>query len=232
MLWAAVIALVFFIWVFFYHPRFALKIAEAMQPSVLYRVETKQPVVALTLDDGPDPALTPEVLDLLKKHDVHATFFLIGEKSRNHPELVARIRTEGHQIANHMMKNFPAYFLSKSDFREQLAEADSILQIQSSPKLFRPASGWIRGDQLRVVDELGYTCCLGSVYPNDPKHHSPRIIDAFVMHKVGAGDIIILHEGRKSRRYVLDALETLLPKLKKRGLGVVTVDSLIHTGEP
>ena len=218
-------------WVFFYHPRVAVNVAAAWQPDILYRVKTDQQVVALTLDDGPDPGLTPDVLDLLEKHGAKATFFVIGEKVRRHPDLIERIRAGGHEVGNHMMMNFPSFFLNTAEFEKQLVTADSLLNIQGEHKLLRPASGWSRAPQLKKMKEHGYTCCLGSIYPNDPKHHNAKLTEWFVMHKVQAGDIIILHEGKPSRSYVLEALEGILPRLKEMGLEVVSVGEMLRNAE-
>lgn len=70
-------------------------------PGIVWQVDTDQPIVALTFDDGPDPIYTPQVLELLERYNVHATFFLIGKHARQYPELVARIRANGHEIGNH-----------------------------------------------------------------------------------------------------------------------------------
>lgn len=73
----------------------------AADPRCINAVRTSRPWVALTFDDGPDPAYTPAVLDLLRRYDAHATFFLVGANAAAHPHLAARIRREGHLVANH-----------------------------------------------------------------------------------------------------------------------------------
>ena len=70
-------------------------------PRIVWRVDTWAPLVALSFDDGPDPAYTPQVLDILARYEAHATFFLIGENARRHPELARRIRDMGHEVGNH-----------------------------------------------------------------------------------------------------------------------------------
>ncbi|MFO7654461.1 MAG: polysaccharide deacetylase family protein [Candidatus Krumholzibacteriia bacterium] len=223
-------------WIFFYHPRPLVELLNSVQRRVVYRVDTDQPLVALTIDDGPSAELTDDLLRLLDRHGARATFFMIGEKAREHPELVARVRDAGHEIGNHMMKSGPpSVLLSTETFRRDLKRAEAILGIadgsRNPPRSFRPGSGWIRPDQLRVLEEEGYVCILGSVYPNDPKHGNPSLIRWFVLHKVQPGDIIILHEGGPRRRYVLDALEQILPELRRRGLEVVPVGVLLESAD-
>ncbi len=84
--------LAFLAWV----PMWMVRALEWASPEIVWRVETSEPVAALTFDDGPDPVNTPQVLDILARHNVRATFFLVGEHARQHPELVERIRAAGH----------------------------------------------------------------------------------------------------------------------------------------
>jgi peptidoglycan/xylan/chitin deacetylase (PgdA/CDA1 family) len=84
--------------VFWTEPMGVLGVLERLTPNIVYRVRTKLPLVALSFDDGPHPAFTPQVLEILKRHEAKATFFLIGERALRYPEVVARIRAEGHEI--------------------------------------------------------------------------------------------------------------------------------------
>jgi peptidoglycan/xylan/chitin deacetylase (PgdA/CDA1 family) len=219
------------VWVLLYQPRFAIDLVGRMQKGVLFRVPIASQVVALSLDDGPSAALTDSVLEVLNEWEAGATFFLIGERAKAHPEVVQRIRERGHEIGNHMMEDRRALFMSVSEIENQLVTADSILGITKSPKFFRPGSGWVRPSQLQVITGRGYRCCLGSVYPNDPAHHNAKLIKWFVLSKVRPGDIIILHEGDERRQYVLEALRAILPELRKRGFRVVPVGRLVELAE-
>jgi hypothetical protein len=84
--------------VFWIEPLGVLGVLERLTPNIVYRVRTELPLVALLFDDGPHPAFTPQVLEILKRHEAKATFFLIGERALRYPEVVARIRAEGHEI--------------------------------------------------------------------------------------------------------------------------------------
>ena len=93
-------------------------------PEIMWRVETDEPIVALTFDDGPDPTYTPQVLELLERYHVHATFFLVGEHARQYPELVAHIRAHGHEIGNHTDSKATTFYMSAERFEASLVLAE------------------------------------------------------------------------------------------------------------
>jgi peptidoglycan/xylan/chitin deacetylase (PgdA/CDA1 family) len=94
---------------------------------VVASVATRDHHVALTIDDGPHPATTPELLRVLRSHSARATFFLIGERAQRHPDLVRRIATDGHELANHLMHDEPSIRLAATEFRRQLAQVHQLL---------------------------------------------------------------------------------------------------------
>src|SRR5438045_4406561 len=96
---------VFALYVFLVEPLWVLPWLEWLTPGILYRVKTREALVALSFDDGPHATFTPEVLEILERHGAKATFFLIGERAGRHPELVERIRAAGHEIGNHCWRN-------------------------------------------------------------------------------------------------------------------------------
>jgi peptidoglycan/xylan/chitin deacetylase (PgdA/CDA1 family) len=104
-----------------------VKILAKRSPEVLYFVETQEPVVALTIDDGPDPVATPEILDVLKRHGARATFFLITDHISGNEETLVRMVKEGHEVANHLMHDQPSIRLAPSEFERQLLAAHEAL---------------------------------------------------------------------------------------------------------
>jgi peptidoglycan/xylan/chitin deacetylase (PgdA/CDA1 family) len=194
-------------------------------PDVLFYVGTREPVVALTIDDGPSVA-TPEILEALAANDARATFFVIGENVREHPDLARRIVAEGHQLGHHMMVDEPSIDLSPDEFRAQFEEMDAILDDLGGSSLFRPASGWYND---RMVDEaarLGYRTVLGSVYAFDAQVPFPRLSTWYMRQLVGPGSIMILHDGPDRGPRTAQVLRSLLPELRARGMRVVTVSTL------
>jgi peptidoglycan/xylan/chitin deacetylase (PgdA/CDA1 family) len=183
--------------------------------------------VALTIDDGPDPIGTPRILEVLKQHDAHATFFLITRRIPGNEEIVVRTVEEGHELANHLTTDEPSIVLSPSEFERQLLESHRALSRFSDVHWFRPGSGWYNAEMLSILHEHGYRCALGSVYPFDPQIPSAWFASRYVLWNVRPGSIIVLHDygGRGER--TASALATILPELNRRGFRVVTLSELL-----
>ncbi len=196
-------------------------------PEVVYFVETEEPVVALTIDDGPDPVTTPKILSVLRQHDAHATFFLITNRIPGNEEIVARIVDEGHEIANHLVTDEPSIRLSPADFESQLLKSHDVLSRFSDVHWFRPGSGWYNATMLSILNKHGYQCALGSVYPFDPQLPSSWFAAHYVMWNVQPGSIIVLHDCGARGERTASALATVLPEIKQGGLRVVTLSELL-----
>jgi len=195
-------------------------------PEVLFYVGTDERVVSLTIDDGPSPA-TPEILDVLAENGAHATFFVIGDRVREHPDLVDRLVAEGHELGHHMMVDEPSIELSPEAFREQLEEMDRILDGYGGSTLFRPASGWTDDRMVEEASRLGYRTVLGSVYPFDAQHSLSGLSTWYIRQLVDPGAILVLHEGAERGPRTAEVLRTLLPELRARGIRVVPVSQLV-----
>jgi peptidoglycan/xylan/chitin deacetylase (PgdA/CDA1 family) len=217
--------------VVFLQPRFLLNVVARMNDRVLYFVETESRLVSLTIDDGPHAEVTPRILDVLREHDARATFFLIGERAREHSDLVERIRAEGHEIGNHLMRDFPSILLSRSRFREEVNTAHEILTDFGDLRWLRPASGWFRRSMLEEIEQAGYRCCLGSVYPRDTKLTSVGLLSRYLLWNVFPGSIMILHDGTDARMRTVEVLRRVLPELTRRGYRVVSVSDLVTHDE-
>jgi peptidoglycan-N-acetylglucosamine deacetylase len=197
-------------------------------PRIVWRVETWAPLAALTFDDGPDPVYTPQVLDILARHQARATFFLIGENARRHPELVARIRGAGHEVGNHTDTRGPTALMSMRRFSDSLLRAEATLGLMDAqPKLFRPGGGWIRPAQLDLAVRRGYTCVLGSAYAYDPKRPPAAYIRWAITKNLGPGTIVVLHDAGGDRSNTVEALPAILEAGHARGLRFVTVSELM-----
>lgn len=221
--------------VFVFRPEWVVAWLAKQSPEVIYFVETDEPVVALTIDDGPDPVTTPRILDLLKQHDARATFFLITSRIPGNEEIVARTVQEHHELANHLTTDRPSILLGASEFERQLLEAHDVLSQFAETRWFRPGSAWYNAQMLSILDKHGYRCALGSVYPFDPQIPSAWFAAHYVLRNVRAGSIIVLHDyGARAERTVT-ALATILPELRQRGFRVVTLSELLGlrgTGSP
>lgn len=200
-------------------------------PSVLYSIDTHKPVVALTIDDGPDSVETPKILDVLSQYNAHATFFLISSRIPGNEEIVQRMLAEGHEIANHLIYDEPSIRLDLDEFERQLLEADQILSQFGEIRWFRPGSGWYNDKMLEIIQKHGHQCALGSVYPFDPQIGSSWFIKKYVLWKVNPGEVIVLHDYGARGARTAEALETILPELLERGFRVVTLTELVEEGE-
>jgi len=211
-----------------FQPAWIVSILAKRSPEVLYLVDTQEPVVALTIDDGPDPIGTPRILDVLGQHDAHATFFLITSRIPGNEEIVARAVEEGHELANHLTTDGRSILLSPAEFERQLLDAHDVLSRFADVRWFRPGSGWHNAEMLSILHEHGYRCALGSVYPFDPQIPSAWFAARYTLRNVQPGSIIVLHDygGRGER--TATALATILPELNRRGFRVVTLSELLE----
>jgi peptidoglycan-N-acetylglucosamine deacetylase len=217
--------------VFWTEPMAAFGVAERLAPNVLWRVATDKPFVALSFDDGPDPKYTPQVLAILKRHGAHATFFLIGERARSHPELVQRIKGAGHEVGNHYIKDASTLTHGDSTFLSHLDRTEQAIGISGERKLFRPPGGVAWPGQLRLARTRGYTSVLGSAYPHDPVRPPVWYIRWLVAKNLRPGAIIILHDGIRDPTRSIEALPQILAAGKGQGLQFVPIGRLIEMSE-
>ncbi len=152
--------------------------------------------VALTFDDGPDPQFTPEILDVLAAQGVRATFFLVGSRAERHPEIVRRIKDEGHAIGSHTQTHPDLWEVPLNqaiqEFRHGRATLESITG--SSVPLFRPPKGSLNLSQAASVRALQLHTWLWSVDPGDWK---PETSPDAIMGGLGElqpGDVVLLHD--------------------------------------
>jgi len=207
-------------------PRWLVPRIAARSPRCLYEVPTPEPVVALTIDDGPDPAHTRDILDVLRAHGARATFFLISSKVPGNEALVAAIVAEGHELGNHLTRDEPSVRLPPDAFAAAIREAGSVLGRFGPVRWLRPASGWYDDTMLDTIEREGYRCALGSVYPYDAHQSSVRLSAAYVSSNVRPGAVIVLHDGPDRGRRTAEVLLRALPVLRTRGYHVVTLTEL------
>jgi peptidoglycan/xylan/chitin deacetylase (PgdA/CDA1 family) len=188
-------------------------------------------VVALTFDDGPHPAFTPQILDILKRYGVRATFFLIGARAERYPDLARRIVAEGHEIGDHTYSH-PAD-LPRKDWdaicREIVKGADAIERVTGvRPKLFRPPRGYLNYRVHTAAQLCGFTVVLWTVSADHHDAPTPEAMAQRVFKLVHPGAIVLMHDGRIPIRWKdVKALPLLLDGLRKRGYRFVTVSELL-----
>ena len=191
---------------------------------VVTRFQTDRREVWLTIDDGPDPRDTPRLLDLLRRHNARATFFVIGRKVRQQPELVQAVLPAGHQLANHSETHpagafwcLPAGRLA----REVDAGAQTLLEITGqSPRLFRAPAGMANGFLHGLLRERGLRLIGWSARGYDGLRQDPEAIVTDLLSTVEPGAILLLHEGKVDGRgnsVSLPVIERLLARLTTEG---------------
>ena len=180
--------------------------------------------IALTLDDGPDPTWTPMVLDVLARHGVPATFFVVGHRAIAHPRLVRRAVAAGHGIANHTMHH-PQPFAARSarTVATEIATAQrSIGALAGPPRLFRaPGGGWAP-EVLRSVADQGLIPVDWTVDTGDRRRPGTARIVASLL-RCRPGDIALCHDGGGDRGQTVAALDHAIPRLRERGLTFVAL---------
>ncbi len=191
-------------------------------------IDPDKPMVALTFDDGPNPNTTPQLLDTLKKYNAHATFFMLGTNVKYNPELVARVYQEGHEIGNHSWehKDF-ARMTDKDEIWANYQKADDAIfeACGHDPTHVRPPYGSVSELYNKVVNR---DSILWSIDTRDWESHDPKAIQAIIEKYVNDGSVILLHDIHIDS---VEAMETVIPMLQKKGYQLVTIDDLYRYGK-
>jgi peptidoglycan/xylan/chitin deacetylase (PgdA/CDA1 family) len=196
-------------------------------PEVVYFFPTDRPLVALTIDDAPDPRTTPAILDLLAEHQAAATFFIISDRVAGNEALIERMAAEGHEIGNHMTADEMSVRLSPEEFARKLRGAHDALSPYAAVRWFRPASGWFNGRMIEQMRQLDYRLAMGSVFPFDTHLDWPGFSSWLVRTRSGPGSVIVLHDGGERGANTHAALAEILPALRAQGLAAVTLSELL-----
>ena len=197
---------------------------------------TSKNQVALTFDDGPDIRFTPQVLDVLAKHDVKATFFLIGARAKAHSETTKRIHEEGHAIGNHTYwhPNLPKEELGRLHW--ELTETERVIEDITGfkPRLFRSPYGALNEEMVEILGEKSNTVIGWNVDSLDWKEPGAEVISDNVLSNVVFGSIILMHDGgdwSMDLSGTVQALDKIISELKDDGTKFVTIPELIGVPE-
>lgn len=190
--------------------------------------------VALTFDDGPDPQVTPQVLDTLATWGARATFFAIGRHLERQVALAERIAAEGHELGNHSWTH--SCFQNFYDRRRYAADIERtrqlILQISGREPLYRPPVGLKSPALARVAHAARLTIVCWSLHSRDTYARDPDAIAARVLRRIRPGDIVLFHDGHerdgRHRPQAARALPQILRALAQRGLRCVRVTELLR----
>ena len=181
--------------------------------SLLWRVNTSRREVFLTFDDGPVPEITPLVLEILKKYNVKATFFCVGENVQKYPDVYNLLLNAGHAIGNHTFHHVKAW---KTDYHSYLSEVEQCNQLVKS-KLFRPPHGQINRKIARKLNE-NFKVVMWSALTGDydNKLSGEQCLNNAVKY-TSPGSIIVFHDSLKARERMEYALPLYIEYCLKQG---------------
>ncbi len=185
------------------------QLVRKLYAGALWRLDPKDRAVYLTFDDGPIPEVTPWVLDVLDKYDVKATFFMVGDNVRKHPDMFSLVVERGHRVGNHTFNHIRGFEYSAADYMENAQKTVDIMTRTGSvdnvrleqammPLLFRPPHGHMGWGQYRALKK-GYTIVMWDLVTRDySKKMRPEQVLQNVKHYVRNGSIITFHDSLKS----------------------------------
>ena len=190
--------------------------------------------IALTYDDGPNDPHTLRLLEVLAKHNVHATFFMIGRYVRQRPEIVREVVKAGHVIGNHTFTHPLLTLQSAAQIRQELSNCRSALQdaIGDHSNLFRPPFGGRRPATLRIARELGLEPVMWNVTGYDWNAPPSAMIEQKVAKQIRGGDVILLHDGGHKqmgadRSQTVLATDSLIAKYQAERYRFVTIQEMM-----
>ncbi|RYG41901.1 polysaccharide deacetylase family protein, partial [bacterium] len=185
--------------------------------------------ITLTFDDGPHPAYTPKLLDMLKAKGVKASFFVIGHMADKYPDLVKRASREGHEIANHTYSHVTLTKIPPPEVEvEYQANNDVILRLTGKAARYcRPPGGDHNNEVLRRAGALGLTTVLWTDDPGDYNNPSDGILFGRETKALSPGGIVLLHDGSRT---TLDTLEAFIDAARAEGYEFVSLDEIREGG--
>jgi len=215
--------------------------SELFGPTVRHTASPRK--IALTFDDGPNPAVTPRLLELFDRYSARATFFLIGKFARACPGLVKEISARGHLIGNHTDTHANLIFRSRAEIRDELSRCQDAIAAAAHtepPRWMRPPYGYrsplLRGEIRRAGMQgvVMWSKICWDWKPQPPQRLIERLSHAARLGQAH-GDVVVLHDGDHralggDRHHVVAALEHWLPRWRDAGLEFVTMDSSAVTG--
>jgi peptidoglycan-N-acetylglucosamine deacetylase len=168
--------------------------APVLYPGAIFRIRTEEKILLLTFDDGPDPCVTPEVLEIIEKHKIKAVFFCNGSASADYPELITRIKSGGHVIGNHGFRHLNGFLTPSTEYIKNTEQADEL----TSAVLFRPPYGKMRPSQYNKIRKK-YRIMMWDLMTYDFDNSLGKVAALeLIKKKIRPGSIIVLHDKKGS----------------------------------
>lgn len=210
-----------------WNPNFSISKSSTGRKDAYSLVPMSEPYIAMTFDDGPHPANTPQLLDILKQRNIKATFYVVGANARRYPQILRRIVAEGHEIGNHTDSHAYLTKLSQDGVRRELAVTHQAIVSATgiAPRTMRPPYGAISSElKASVKREFGYPSILWSVDPEDWKRPGSSVVASRLVSGARPGGILLAHDIHSP---TIDAMPSALDQLLAKGYRFVTVTQLI-----
>lgn len=208
-------------------PKFQAKIVKKITPI------GQKKVVALTFDDGPWPRNTPQILDILKKNNIKATFFWVGLALKDHPQIAKRVVAEGHIVGNHTWHHW-YHKLDATTAAREIDDTTELIYKTTGVRttLFRPPGAVMNNGVADYAKQKKY---LIAMWSNDSMDYRPLSAQQLVnnaIRKVQPGAIVLMHDGGGNHSATVQALPQIIAKLKKLGYSFVTLPELLEISDP
>ena len=197
---------------------------------VTYQLIGKEKIVALTFDDGPHPIYTPQILDILDQYQAKATFFMIGSRMEEYPDIVKEVAARGHLIANHTYThpdNLRTLSPEKLQWETEQCQHSMQRIAGQNTYLFRPPRGILNPEIIKILQKKGYTIVLWGICAYHREAPTPQIMATRVINHAHPGQIILLHDGRTDFRWKdVEATRLIVENLSQQGYRFVTLEEL------
>ncbi|EDZ95625.1 MAG: polysaccharide deacetylase family protein [Limnospira sp. PMC 1291.21] len=213
--------------------RFTFSVPQRFQGTTIKEVNLppERKVIALTFDDGPWPRTTEQVLDILRKNNIKATFFLIGAALNNNKEIAKKVADEGHALANHTW-NHRYHQVSQAEAAKEINSTGDLIEEVTGTKtaLFRPPGGVMTNGLVQYVHSQNQANIMWSVDSADWRSGTDAIARN-VLTQAQPGGIVLMHDGGGNRAPTVAALPRIIAELKRQGYEFVTIPELLEIAD-
>lgn len=206
------------------------KLIKTIFPKYIWDIPNHENKVYLTFDDGPTPEITKWVLEILKEHNIKATFFCIGNNIEKHPELFLKVIEDGHSIGNHTYNHLKGWKTRTGEYVENTERCEKAIRSYSEnrnqeSKIFRPPYGKIKFSQSKALRKLGYKIIMWDIISVDyDKNITPEKCLENVIKNTVSGSIIVFHDSVKAFENLKFALPKAIHYLKSKGFIFEKID--------
>ena len=211
--------------------------AVLVRKNTFYSENTKEKLVALTFDDGPSHVWTPQILDELKRANIKATFFMIGEHVKKYPEVAQRVVNEGHEIGNHTYDHHVLLYYKPEELLKEIKDTETVIRkiTGRTTSYFRPPKAWLTETEKIQIKKLGYKIVLWSLNSKDWVNFDDKYIVNYLVRNIHPGEIILFHDSGGvfsteggNRHETIKTIPLLVNRLRGKGYKFVTVSELFN----